>query len=165
MKSKEKSDNELRLYSFQNMYLPGVHCGPQGTHSAMEMVDKYSPIVNSSQSNYLYSWSRYHKTIIVVNGGHHSHLLELSEFLDCEENPYPWASFRESEEALNCAMTNVCIVLPERVYNYENNKPYSHAITEIILNDSEDILRTYCQSFTEFEVELYERISKCKLMT
>jgi len=156
---------ELRLYSFQNMYLPGVHCGPQGIHSAIDMARKYDHSYYGCKNvgvSFYRDWADNHKTVIVVNGGGHSHLVELDKFLNCEQNPYPWMSFRESEEALNEAMTNVCIVVPERVFNFEKNSPKT---PNSIKGNFCRFVEKYEKQFTPFEIELAKRVISCRLMS
>lgn len=38
------------------------------------------------------------------------------EFLQDESNPFPWAHFHEVDEALDGSLTNVGVILPERMY-------------------------------------------------
>ena len=65
---------------------------------------------------------RYHETMILLNGGMQKDLQALVDLLtqadDDDLNDFPWADFREAEEALNGALTNVSIVLPERIFKY-----------------------------------------------
>lgn len=115
-----KQEN-LRAYFFQNMYLQGIQAGIQTQHTTTEMFVKYSIKGGSrytKQESLLDDWVCEHKTTIVLNGGMSGDLLELERLLSSEANPYPWSSFRESEYALNGSLTNVGIILPEKVYSY-----------------------------------------------
>jgi len=116
-----KQEN-LRAYFFQNMYLQGIQAGIQTQHTTTEMFVKYNyptaKLAFGVQLITLMDWASLHKTTIVLNGGMSGDLLELEQLLSSEDNPYPWSSFRESEYALNGALTSVGIVLPEKVYGY-----------------------------------------------
>ncbi len=134
----------LRAYFFQNMYLTGVHAGIQSQHTTAEMFVKYN-----MKEGYLVlaDWARYHKTTIVLNGGYASNLVRICKLLDNPENPYPWAYFKESEEALNGCLTNVGVILPERVFSADV-----------------DYQENYCQTLTDWEVQLAKEVSQCRLM-
>lgn len=103
----------MRAYFFQNFYLQGIHAGIQSQHTTAEMFVKYS--IGSTQHIMLYDWAINYKTTIVLNGGMQSDLLVIEKLLDnCK---FPWASFREETDALNGALTNVGVILPEYIYN------------------------------------------------
>ena len=140
----EKQD-ELRAYFFQNMYLTGVQAGIQSQHTTVEMFLKYD--YHPGPGAMLYDWACNHKTTIVLNGGHTSDLWRIHGLLKDKDNPYPWAHFCESEEALQGCITNVGIILPGRVYDYKNQ-----------------LIEKLGFGLTDWEVELVEVMSKCKLM-
>lgn len=106
---------KLRAYFFNNMYLQGIHAGVQSQHTTAEIFTKYLTEC-SPQRSQLLSWANEHKTTIVLNGGMSSHLKEVIELFENSDNPYPWAYFCESEEALNGAITNVGIIVPEKIW-------------------------------------------------
>ncbi len=113
----------MRLYTFGNFYFSSIQQSIQGTHSTVELFNKYIPhpyndneVDDCDQINMLWDWSNNHKTMICLNGGMNSDLCGIKDYLSDISNPYPWASFRESEEAMGGIMSNVCIVLPERIY-------------------------------------------------
>jgi len=116
-------DQEFRAYHFNSMYLPGIHTGIQSAHSLVELFLKY-PRMSPDQRHYgtgpylqLYEWAEKHKTMICLNGGYLSVMQELYEFFSLtSENPYPYAKFHESEDALGGIMTNVVIILPEKIF-------------------------------------------------
>lgn len=158
-------EQRLRAYHFQIMYLPGAHAGIQSEHTMVEMFIKYThslmvhPDIQSKTQTceaMLYDWADEHKTIIVLNGGYQSSLRSLVGFLDSYENPYPWAFFEESKEALNGCLTNVGIIVPEKVYHFGN---YG---TEYKLSDG---LAQMQLELSDWEVQLAKRISRCKLIT
>jgi hypothetical protein len=98
------------------MYLTGIHPGIQAQHCTAELFIKYPEDKGDPAFDWLYTWAREHKTTIILNGGYSATLRELIEQLDNRQNPYPWASFHESEEALDGALTCVGIILPEKIY-------------------------------------------------
>lgn len=104
----------MRCYHFTNMYLSSIQQGIQSAHSQMEMFVKYED--TSSQKDVLYDWASNHKTMVILNGGYLSVVQELLEFLTDDNNPYPFAPFYESPEALGGILTCIGLVLPEKIY-------------------------------------------------
>lgn len=186
----------MRCYHLCNFYLAGVHAGIQTAHTQHEMALKYltndSPeqgtFEDFAESGYL-KWANDHKTLILLNGGMAEDLLEFEAFLNREHHPYAWASFREEVAALNGAITNVGIVLPEKMYNGSrdigrqyNKEAYGEvfrignlrcklskmrdpgpdgAVYVVSLEDEYDM---FAYRYTQFEMELLCRISRCDLM-
>ena len=114
-------EDNYRCYHFANMYLPALHAGIQSQHCLAEMFVKYQSPSHRfcPKKTKLYSWAEFDKITIVVNGGMSGQLQEIVELFESEDNPYPWASFSETEFALNGALTNVGIILPEKVYVHD----------------------------------------------
>lgn len=113
----------MRLYTFGNFYFSSIQQSIQGLHSAVEMFNKYIPhpyndnmVDDCDQIDQLWEWSNNHKTVICLNGGMNSDLLATKEFFESAKNPYPWAPFYESEEAMAGILSNLCIVLPAKIY-------------------------------------------------
>lgn len=110
----------MRLYSFVNMYMGGIHAGIQTAHALSAMWAHYhtglAPQLDSA-AQMLQEWERQHKTLICLSGGDHAALSELLRLMADAENPYPWGSFNESDAALNGALTAIVIVLPEKFYS------------------------------------------------
>lgn len=112
---------DYRCYHIANMYLPGIHAGIQSAHSQHALAQKYAfPIIDGKtatpQFHQYREWVDNHKVIVCLNGGMSVSLENLSSLLESEKNPFAWVEWRESEEALNGAITNVAVVLPQRVY-------------------------------------------------
>jgi hypothetical protein len=121
-----------------------------------------------------FEWAEEYKTTILLNGGMDKNLSDLVGFLDHKDNIYPWEFFRESAEALNNALTNVSIVLPENIYMYKKWVETPH--TEI--KDGGRTLEVFTEGdgdgvyspgflvyrYTRWEVELIERINDMRLM-
>jgi len=112
----------MRCYHFSNMYLSSIQVGIQSAHAQMELFVKYRPDTPDVSERYakkvetLYDWGHNHKTMICLNAGFNSEMQAIEDFLSSDDNPYPWASFYESEEAMGGLLTNIAIVLPERIY-------------------------------------------------
>lgn len=111
------------------MYLSSIQVGIQSAHAQMELFMKYNPLHERTLSEdvtdiaygkavaQLYKWAKEHKTMICLNAGFNSEMQAIKGFLESEDNPYPWAAFYESEEAMGGMLTNIAIVLPEEVYS------------------------------------------------
>ena len=106
---------ELRAYFWGNMYLSSIQQGIQAQHCTAELFVAYPSYHNKAFD--LYTWAEEYKTSILLNGGYSSQLRELYQFFSHEDNPYPYAQFHESNEALDGALTCVGIVLPKCVFD------------------------------------------------
>lgn len=157
----EQHTKELRAYFFQNMYLQGIHAGIQSQHTTAEMFLKYN--YQPGPGAMLYDWAHNHKTTIVLNGGYASNLERLALMLTSKDNPYPWAFFKESEEALNGCITNVGIILPEKVFGLKKrlddmNERQRHTMARVRIERAYD-------GMTDFDKELAKEVAACRLMT
>lgn len=108
---------EHRAYFFTNMYISDIQRGIQTAHCISDMHRKYNNISlhESILINSLEKWADIDKTMIVLNGGYSSHLVEIIEILQ-KDDQFPFDFFRESKEALNTALTCVGVILPEFIY-------------------------------------------------
>ena len=120
----------MRAYFWGNMYLSSIQQGIQSLHCLSEMYIKYSSpdIVKEVGAlggdlsktyacfDMLYDWAANHKTVVVLNAGEKSALLKIVELVKDERNPYAFAWWSESDDSLNGCLTNVGIILPERMY-------------------------------------------------
>lgn len=152
----------MRFYSFTNMYLSSLQVGLQSGHVLSEM------FLNFPDAADLKTWATEHKTMILLNAGYSATLHEIYASLCNEENPYPFAKFHESEEALDGALTCVGIVVPDVIYetaaevrtsrgNYGRNKVddfnnYGEWISEGTIPIS--------YKFTRFQVWLINEMNK-----
>jgi hypothetical protein len=113
----------MRSYHFNNMYMHGIHAGIQSKHAGDEITLKTLAANSETQGSYArdsyLDWMANHKTVVVLNAGMHGDLVKIDEFLTSQDNPYAWGSFRESAYALNHAMTNIAIILPEHIYGFK----------------------------------------------
>lgn len=116
----------MRAYFFVNSALSGIQKGLQVAHCAVEIgikakrfvqpTSKIQELAMGRRITYWNTWSESHKTIIVLEGGFHQDLLDISDLFDDIIHDYPWAEFREDEETLALSYTAVGIILPERIY-------------------------------------------------
>lgn len=106
----------MRAYFFGNMYLSSIQQGIQSAHVVSELFIKYS---DPNKPNYhpLHEWANNHKTMVLLNAGYSEELRSLHKFFNESDNPYPWAQFHESKQALDSAFTCIGIILPKRIYN------------------------------------------------
>lgn len=122
----------MRAYFFGNMYLSSIQQGIQALHCLGEMHNKYDDkyVANDVGKEYcrvvdtqlamLRQWEEEHKTVVLLNAGFSSEILDLYEFFADGviegENYFPFAMFNEGQDALEGATTCVGIVLPEHIY-------------------------------------------------
>lgn len=154
----------MRCYHLCNFYLSSIQQGIQSAHSQMELFVKYE--IDSLQKTSLVEWAKFHKTMIVLNGGMLSDMVKSLEFLNTDENIYPWAPFNESEEALGGILTNIAIVLPEKIYltaEWIRKKIVSESLDtnkQLSIDDFDYIESKMAEfgPFSDYEIEL------CKFM-
>lgn len=172
----------MRCYHINNFYLSGIHAGIQSAHAQHELAIKYldSEVSSSAEARQDYlTWAKHHKTIIVLNGGMQSDLQSFQALLEQTNNPYAWAPFHESEDALNGALTNIALVLHESMYAYTPlimkfmtmqdksiNFPFGEGTIQVS-RDGEGIAVldgeiTY--HYNSFDLQLLAKLSACKLM-
>jgi len=149
-----EESTELRAYFFNIMYLQGIHAGIQAQHCTAEMFVRYVPF-QYKQSDMLYGWANHHKTTIILNGGYASNLERIMLLLQSKDNKYPWAHFCESKEALNSCITSVGIILPDKVFRFNEY---------CTLYNLSDGLAAAKLRLSNFEVLLAKEISSCRLM-
>ena len=126
---------ELRCYHFCNMYMSSIQQGIQAAHAQTAMFIKYdkskadyysddipenAPTVDEQLFNdctkMLYEWGENHQTMICLNGGYLENMKTIVEHLAHSDNPFPWSTFHESQEAMGGMLTNIAIVLPDYIY-------------------------------------------------
>lgn len=145
---------ELRAYFFNNMYLTGIHAGIQAQHCTAEMFLKYGGDRAYPDNNMMQHWADTFKTTIVLNGGYASNLIRIATLLASNQNPYPWAEFTESEDALNGCITSVGVVLPEKIFNYERS-----------VREKAETGWGAIAELSDFEKQLAKEVSACRLMS
>lgn len=156
-----------RAYFFGNMYLSSIQQGIQAAHVVAELFGEYQ--VDNNDREQLYDWANRYKTMILLNGGYGSSLHDLVDFFDNVDNPYPFSFFKESEAALDNAITSVGIILPEKIYEgarkirslplYEKQIFKKDNELSIKLSDGSEFNITY----TNWEVDMMERLNCFRL--
>ena len=158
----------MRCYHFGNYYMSSIQQGIQAAHSVTELFNKYCPhSYNNNQVDdvpaidMLFSWSNIHKTMVCLNGGALQDLKNIEELMKDSENKYAWSTFYEDEESLGGILTNVCIVLPE--YIYENAAKIR--AKEYTLQDNKiwDELGKFVVNLSDFDIKLIELLNSCQL--
>ena len=170
---------EWRCYHFGNFYLSSIQQGIQSAHGQMELFNKYCPnIYNDNEIedcpaiDMLFTWSNKHKTMICLSGGDNNSLLDIKDIICVGENPYPNSYFNESNDALNGVLTNVAIVLPERIFGTAeqiragkveligNDLHYRTRSTEVVFGGYQ---APSLDRFTDMEVRIIEVLNSCGL--
>lgn len=186
----------MRCYHINNFYMSGIHAGIQSAHAQHELMLKYMipqgellSVPQQARDSYV-EWARDHKTIIVLNGGMQGDLQQWQEFLSLSGgHKYAWASFNEDQYALNGALTNIALVLPETIYKYARDitralEQGSELDTGLFVGNGlmlirDDITNGWCATtsnpdgvdpepsswrYTEFDIHLMARLSRLNLM-
>jgi hypothetical protein len=111
-------------YFIVQYQMAGIHAGIQAAHCLGEMCKTYLPnptgpqpsVGGDSAGDLFRTWLDRDKTMIILNGGYYSNLLELKA--EIEALPHlPNGSFYESEEATHGLLTCVGIILPDTTSN------------------------------------------------
>tara|TARA_B100000700_G_scaffold69353_2_gene76901 strand:- start:16091 stop:16837 length:747 start_codon:yes stop_codon:yes gene_type:complete len=119
---------KTQFYTFNNFYMQGIQAGIQAKHSSDELISKYvfnkkPDNINVNTLQLLKTVYKRDKTAILLNGGGQVDLVNLIEFFDSlDNNIYPYAYFREENDALNNAMTSVTAVFPELIFSNDGLK-------------------------------------------
>lgn len=175
----ENKKEELRLYFFNQFYMSGIRNGIQAGHAADILQHKYisKPFkelylhmegekadfgkVDFEKAFQIIEWQEKHLTYVVLNGGDCQNMGKLRGLLESPKNPFPFAAFKET--GMSNLLTSVCILLPERIFNRNNqdkvcafrNDP-SWSITNCSIEDLKLIT-----SYTDWEKTFIVEMSKC----
>jgi hypothetical protein len=148
-------NDELRLYTFTLYQLSPIQQGIQAGHAAVELgmrcYKNQMTLRSGTDFKTYYDWATNWKTMVCLNGGDLHELCELRSFLNSVQNPLPWVPFYESEDSLGGILTSIAIILPARIF-----LTAEAARKKIPLEPEED-------PFTEWEIELIDRLSKASL--
>jgi hypothetical protein len=71
--------------------------------------------MDSPEAKMIAEWAN-EPTMICLNGGASKNLRDTQAFFAIESNPYPWAMFNEDKDSLEGIMTNICILVPPKIY-------------------------------------------------
>jgi hypothetical protein len=176
----------MRCYHLNNFYLSGIHAGIQSAHAQHELASKYLMTADGDfydETLIQYEeWAKHHKTIVVLNGGMQKDLQLWVEFLTVNSHHlFPWSAFYESIDALNGALTNVALVLPEHMYRFNRDiatfmaQGQQSASYDLPGGDTIQLVRgdlglvltlngVNYLTYSSFEQELINRLSQCSLM-
>jgi len=154
------ANEKLVMFSFQNMYLIGIHAGIQSGHCWMDMAVKFFPPYDKTGDGEIFwDWSRNHRTSSIKCGGDQDQLVEIEELFNFISNPYPWCSWNESHGSLNGALTNVSIILPEHIYGHLSKRGKKQ-------REPLDIQPEFnSPEMDSFERKLFTLLTRCKNMT
>ena len=161
---------ELRCYNFGNFYMSSIQQGIQAAHGQMEMFNKYAAPLHAigkdqgSCKAMLFEWSLNYKTMICLNAGDNAGMLDLIAFLRDEDNYFPFATFCESEDAMGGMMTNISIVLSEKIFGVAEKMRRRELVWGDVKSDGTILPISTTEefdmygTFTEFEFELVNRL-------
>ena len=160
--------------------MSSIQQGIQAAHCQMELFLKYREETGEGYGkgypkyNMLHDWAENHKTMICLNGGMLEDMKEFWIFLKNDDNPFPYAKFHEAEEAMGRMLTNIAIVLPERIYTigslvrrgvctFESNNltvnPTVIGLPPSVTKEELELINTIDKKFTDFEVELITKLN------
>lgn len=129
---------ELRLYFFVPYQLTGIQQGIQSGHAALELALKYG---RNNPNHIIWDFIEKHKTWVILNGGTTNSTYDndgtpkgsLNQISDSlYQNNIEFERFFEPD--LNDAMTAVCFICDERVFDRENYPMFK----EYLLNNYVD---------------------------
>jgi len=165
--------SELRCYTFTIFQLSPIQQGIQAGHAAIELCTKHN--LGTLPGEMVRDWARNHKTMVCLNGGQVADVLDLVQFLDSDENPYPWAPFVEDEDFLASITTSVAIVLPARIYEAAGVIRSSSSVRDSVVRHDPmmgvhrvqmtppGIVPPEIETFSEWEFELIRRMNASAL--
>lgn len=138
MNIEQNEELELRMYFFVISSLQGISKGIQCGHAALEYANKYGN--TELFQDFVNNW----KTWIVLNGGTTNSNRDLESIPfgslnkigdELQENDVEFSFFFEPD--LNDALTALCFIVDERVFNY---KKYPHFYDFILSKMSPEAL-------------------------
>ena len=137
----------MRLYAFSNYYLSSLQQGLQTAHLVANLFCQNS----GGTSHRLDEWARWHKTIVILNGGNSANISAISHQLSTlgAQLGLPNASFCEDIESLNGAITVTGIVVPSNVYEFAAVREWNvtNIHLESVVSPTERELATILQSY------------------
>lgn len=163
--------NETRCYTWTIFQLSPIQQGIQAGHAAVELVLQGADDHDHRKRTMVSDWASLHKTLVCLNGGDVATLREFIEFLQRPENPYPFATFTESEDFLASITTSVAMVLPQALYECASILRTARADGPYHYDAKAGLHRFYYEvggevvldEFTEWEFELMKRMNASSL--
>jgi len=127
----EEKELELRMYFFVPRNISEIYKGIMCGHASLEYVLRYG--LSDEVVNFLTNW----KTWVILNGGTTNDERDfedipkgtLNQIADqLQENDIKFSYFREPD--LNYALTAVCLILDERVFNKKDYPDFADYLIE-----------------------------------
>ena len=119
---------EYRMYYLILRHLSGINKAVQTSHTSIEYAVKY--MVNNDFQKY----ATIDKTIVMLDGGTHQEMVELQKML--EDNGINNTYFTEPD--VNDAMTAICFLVDERLFNKEIFVSYEK-FSELYFRDNPEL--------------------------
>ena len=167
---------ELRCYTFTHFMLSPIQQGIQSGHASMELVNRYTVTEGwvNGHAEFLREWIAAHKTIVCLNGGNSKGLHDLYGFLSTDENTFPFVKFHEDEDSMEGILTSIALILPARIFETSQLLRRLHALPVGVEYVHDKRLHEHRfsfqedqdwrhETFTEWEFELMQRLSRCGL--
>lgn len=102
----------MRAYFLCNYYLSSIQQGIQAAHCLAEM----SVTQNEGFRTVYDNWAKYHKTMVILNGGNSSDIIALDmKLCDLAGLQYPTGIWTEDAPSLNNAVTCCGIIVSTRI--------------------------------------------------
>lgn len=158
----EKETLQLRMYFFVNYQLIGIQKGIQAGHSALRYVRTYH-----NENPLIWDFIDNHETWIILDGGTTNNrydfegkpLGSMNEILESlQQNEIEYGYFQEPD--LNDALTAICFICDERVFNRKDYPDFQdYVMNRIGLISAESRLKMRMLSITEIKegyMDLYK---------
>lgn len=143
--------------------MSSIQQGIQASHAQMEMFIKYQCSEGLLEEQ-LQEWATHHKTMICLNGGMNSDLFDIKTLMEHKDNTFPWSFFEESEAAMGGMLTNIAIVLPERIYETASKiRSREYILVNNSVYKGEPYPVFFIEKMTNFEIELINLLNSCGL--
>lgn len=108
------NDHGLRAYHFGNFYLSSIQQGIQAHHAGIALALKYR-MGDDSAAQMVWEWAP-SPIVYCLNGGNNKTMQEIRQLFSSANNPYPWSDFFEDYDSLHNILTNVAIIVPEKIW-------------------------------------------------
>ncbi|UZZ64386.1 hypothetical protein A54_146 [Septuagintavirus sv54] len=112
---------KTRMYVLVNSYMMGIQAGIQAAHAAANLVGHYGFAYADrydDRYNLVDQWQSKDQTMILLNGGYQSKMLNFAEgFLAPNIEKIPYAFFCEENDSLNGALTAIAFILPQHLWD------------------------------------------------
>lgn len=170
-------NEELRCYTFTHFIVSSIQQGIQSGHASMELSNKYMLEEGwiNGMAEQVAEWIKDHKTIICLNGGNSAGLHDLSQFLNDEDNPFPYVEFYEDEQTAEGLMTSISTVLPARIfdgaarlrrqkYDSQISVTWDHLQEELRISWVDEVEEeAHTDTYSRWERDLMNRLNKMQL--